>query len=68
MKKTDAQKFIEYLNSIPKGEYTEFLNRIESTCGIRRQTIFNWRRGACSIPQDCKKKIEKLAGQKIWSE
>lgn len=64
----ESEKLKKYMSSVPNGELIGLIDKITATCRVRRSTYFNWRSGRTAIPAECKKKIEKLAGQKIWSE
>lgn len=65
---TDAEKLRQFMSTVPCGELTNFIDSIVKECKVRRSTYMNWRSAKITIPKDCKKKIEKLAGQKIWGE
>lgn len=64
--KKDSTALRRYLDGFPVRESSELLTRITVGCKVSRTVAFNWKYGACRIPELAKDKIEEILGEKIF--
>jgi len=62
------QKFVNWLNSITVGEYSEIKNLIIKDCKIKEQKFRHWKIGASKISELEKEKINIIAGFDVFCE
>jgi len=62
----DNTKLKNYLDSVPKGKYSETRKKIARKCYVNDSTISHWVTGRNKVPPLAQKEINKIAKQKIF--
>lgn len=65
---TANQKFKNWMDSIPYGEYSDIRQRVIDECKINPPTYGNWRNGSCTIPPLAQDVINEIAGYNIFAD
>ena len=63
----DHIKLKAYLDSVPRGKYTETRKKIAKECFVTDGVLVHWLSGRTQIPPLTKPVIEKIAGEKIFT-
>ena len=64
--KKDSTALRRYLDSFPARVASEMMTAIADGCKVSRFTAYNWKYGACRIPELAKDKIEEIFGEEIF--
>lgn len=62
----DSTALRRYLDQFPPKEVRAMMTAIVNGCKVSRFTAYNWKYGACRIPELAKDKIEEIFGEEIF--
>lgn len=68
IKHIEATQLNAYLDTLTYWERVEFVTAVISRYKVKRQTFFNWKCMACRIPEQAKRAIESVAGERIFAD
>ncbi len=63
----DSVALSNYYSTLSKAEQTLLTQKIVERCKVNRYSVYNWKYGACRIPELYKDKIEEIIGKKIFT-
>lgn len=62
----DTQTFRDWLNTVPRGQYTATVARVIDVCKVNRHKYNNWMSGKTSFTPLEKEKINEVAGIEVF--